>query len=341
MSRRTTSHGNRIGEITMRFFALKGTDQLGGGVAQALGVDLGSHEEREFEDGEHKARPLVSVRGEDVYILHSLAGEPGASPNDKLLRLLFFIATCRENGAARVTAIAPYLAYARKERQTKARDPVSTRYVAQLFEAVGTECLITLDVHNFSAFQNAFRCRTLQLDTGALFVPALRELAGAGPIVVFSPDGGGVKRAQLVKERCETAMGNEVGFGFMEKRRSRGVVSGDLFAGDVSGKTVFLVDDMISTGGTMLRAARACRERGAKQVHAIATHGLLGKGSEALFMDPAIGRIVVTDSVASASKAGAGHEAKLQVLSTAPLIAQAIKRLHANGSISELAGMES
>ncbi|RWB73025.1 MAG: ribose-phosphate pyrophosphokinase [Mesorhizobium sp.] len=325
----------------MRFFALKGTDQLGGAVAQVLGVDLDSHEEREFEDGEHKARPLVSVCGEDVYILHSLAGEPGASPNDKLLRLLFFIATCREDGAARVTAITPYLAYARKERQTKARDPVSTRHVAQLFEAVGTDCLVTLDVHNFAAFQNAFRCRTLHLDSGALLQSMVRELAGAEPIVVFSPDGGGVKRAQLVKERCEAAMSNEVGFGFMEKRRSRGVVSGDLFAGDVGGKTVFLVDDMISTGGTMLRAARACRERDAKQVHAVATHGLFGKGSEALFTDPAIGRIVVTDSVVSASKAGTGREAKLQVLSTAPLIAEAIKRLHANGSISELAGMES
>lgn len=325
----------------MRLFALRETERLGAAVAQALGVSLDPHEERDFEDGEHKARPLVSVRGEDVYVVHNLAGGLGSSPNDKLLKLLFFIATCRENGAARVTAITPYLAYARKERQTKARDPVSTRYVAQLFEAVGIDCLITLDVHNFAAFQNAFRCRTLQLDTGALFVPVLRELAGAEPIVVFSPDGGGVKRAQLVKERCEAAMGNEVGFGFMEKRRSRGVVSGDLFAGDVDGKVVFLIDDMISTGGTMIRAARACRERGAKEVHAVATHGLFSKGAEALFTDPAIGRIVATDSAESASLAGAGREAKLQVLSTAPLIAEAIKRLHANSPISELAGMES
>lgn len=324
----------------MRLFALRETGQLGQDVARVLGIELDPHEERDFEDGEHKARPLVSVRGEDVYVVHSLAGGLRSSPNDKLLKLLFFIATCRENGAARVTAIAPYLAYARKERQTKARDPVSTRYVAQLFEAVGTDCLVTLDVHNFAAFQNAFRCRTLHLDSGALLQPMVRELAGAEPIVVFSPDGGGVKRAQLAKERCEAAMANEVGFGFMEKRRSRGVVSGDLFAGDVDEKVVFLIDDMISTGGTMLRAARACRERGAKQVHAIATHGLFSKGAEALFTDPAIGRIVVTDSVASASKEGAGREAKLQVLSVAPLIAEAIKRLHENGSTSELVGMQ-
>ncbi|RTM11085.1 MAG: ribose-phosphate pyrophosphokinase [Hyphomicrobiales bacterium] len=326
--------------MNMRLFALRETNRLGGHVAKALDVDLDPHEERDFEDGEHKARPLVSVRGQDVYVLHSLAGEQGVSANDKLLKLLFFIATCRENGAARVTAIAPYLSYARKDRQTKARDPVNTRYVAQLFEAVGTDCLVTLDVHNFAAFQNAFRCRTLHLDAGGLFEPALRELAGADPIVVFSPDGGGVKRAQLLKERCEATIGNEVGFGFMEKRRSRGVVSGDLFAGEVDGRVVFLIDDMISTGGTMIRAAHACRERGAKDVHAIATHGLFSKGAEALFIEPAIGRVVVTDSVASVSGVSAGRAAKLRVLSTAPLIAEAIKRLHANGSISELAGME-
>ena len=86
----------------MRLFALKGTDQLGGAVAQALGTRLDPHEERDFEDGEHKARALVSVRGEDVYVLHGLAGEPGSSANDRLIKLLFFIATCRENGAARV-----------------------------------------------------------------------------------------------------------------------------------------------------------------------------------------------------------------------------------------------
>ncbi|WP_027054308.1 ribose-phosphate diphosphokinase [Mesorhizobium erdmanii] len=324
----------------MRLFALRETGRLGGDVARILGVELEPHEERDFEDGEHKARPLVSVRGEDVYVIQSLAGEAGASPNDKLLKLLFYVATCRENGAARVTAITPYFAYARKERQTKARDPVSTRYVAQLFEAVGTDCLVTLDVHNFAAFQNAFRCRTVHLDAGALFLTALRELAGAEPIVMFSPDGGGVKRAQLLKERCEAAMSNEVGFGFMEKRRSRGVVSGDLFAGEVNGKVVFLVDDMISTGGTMIRAAHACRERGAKEVHAIATHGLFSRGAEALFTDTAIGRVVATDSVGSPSKTTSGHEAKLQILSIAPLIAEAIKRLHVNGSISELAGME-
>ncbi len=236
----------------MRFFTLKGSDQLGSAVARAMGSDPDPHEERDFEDGEHKARPLVSVRGEDVYILHSLAGDADSSANDRLTKLLFFIATCRENGAARVTAITPYLAYARMERQPKSRDPVTPRYVAQLFEAVGTDRLVTLDVHNFAAFQNAFRCATVHLDARRIFCPAVQRLAGGQPVVIFSPDGGGVKRADLLRQSYETETGLDAGFGFMEKRRSRGVVSGDLFAGEVDGQVVFLVDDMISTGGTML-----------------------------------------------------------------------------------------
>ena len=157
----------------MKIFALNASRNFGDRVASALNHSLSSHEEREFEDGEHKARPLESVRGEDVYVIQSLHGDPNQSPNDKLCRLLFFLATLRENGAARTTAVVPYLAYARKERQTKARDPVTSRYVAQLFEAMGTDRVVTLEVHNIVAFQNAFRCQTIHLDTRRLFIQHL------------------------------------------------------------------------------------------------------------------------------------------------------------------------
>ncbi|TIS55832.1 MAG: ribose-phosphate pyrophosphokinase [Mesorhizobium sp.] len=325
----------------MRLFALKGSEELGAAAARALAIELDPHEERDFEDGEHKARPLVSVRGKDVYVLHSLAGSAGASANDKLCKLLFFLATCRENGANRVTAVVPYLAYARKDRQTKARDPVTMRYVAQLFEAVGTDRIVTLDVHNFAAFQNAFRCESIHLDTRKLFAPLIGKLAGDLPVTIFSPDGGGVKRAQLLKEALEAETGMEIGFGFMEKRRSRNVVSGELFAGDVGDAAVFIVDDLISTGGTMLRAALACRERGARTVHAIATHGLFGKGANVLFGSQAIDRIIVTDSVPSAALVKADcPAARLEIQPIGPLIGEAIRRLHTQGSISELIGIE-
>ena len=118
-------------------FALGESRQFGARVAHALGVALASHEERAFEDGEHKTRPLVNVRGRDVFVVHSLAGDLDQSANDKLCHLLFFIGALKDAAAARVTALVPYLCYARKDRKTKPRDPVTTRYVAALFEAVG------------------------------------------------------------------------------------------------------------------------------------------------------------------------------------------------------------
>lgn len=320
----------------MRIFALNGTHELGAAVATSMGRQLDPHEEREFEDGEHKTRPLVSVRGQDVYVIHSLTGIGAASANDRLCRLLFFLACCRDNGAERVTAIVPYIAYSRKDRQTKPRDPVTTRYVAQLFEAMGTDCIVTLDVHNLAAFQNAFRCKTVHLDTRHLFVSEIERLAGQRPLVVFSPDGGGVKRAQLLKESFESLTGRQAGFGFMEKRRSSGQVTGELFAGDVEGATVFILDDMISSGGTVLRAARACRERGAVAIHALATHGLFDDGAEQLIDTDAIDRIVVTDSVSSDARRA---PPQLQILSIAPLMAEAIGRLHRRETVSALTGI--
>ncbi len=325
----------------MRLFALKGSEALGAAAAAAIDVRLDPHEERDFEDGEHKARPMVSVRGEDVYVVHSLAGGDGMSPNDRLMKLLFFLATCRDNGAARVTAVVPFLAYGRKDRQTKPRDPVTTRYVAQLFEAVGTDRVVALDVHNFSAFQNAFRCQTVHLSARKLFVPVIEELAGDTDITVFSPDGGGVKRAELLRDAVTDATGRQTGFGFMEKRRSSGVVSGDLFAGEVGGTAVFILDDMISTGGTMLRAAQACRERGAKAVYALATHGLFGGDPSKLIGDAALDRVIVTDSTAAPRRLADDYPpSRLQVVPIGPLIGEAIRRLHANASISDLLEME-
>ncbi|HSG95599.1 MAG TPA: ribose-phosphate pyrophosphokinase-like domain-containing protein, partial [Afifellaceae bacterium] len=119
----------------MQVFALNQTSAFGEAVAKVLGEPLAEHEERNFEDGEHKTRPLQSVRGHDVYVIQSLYGGPDESVNDKLCRLLFFIGALRDNGADRVTAVAPYLAYGRKDRRTKSRDPLTTRYIAMLFEA--------------------------------------------------------------------------------------------------------------------------------------------------------------------------------------------------------------
>lgn len=320
----------------MIFFALAGSDELGRNIADRGGFALSPLEEREFEAGEHKSRPLVSVRGEDVYILHGLHGRPGASANDKLCRLLFFIAACKENGAARVTAIVPYLAYSRKDRQTKARDPVTTKYVAALFEAAGADTVVTLDVHTIMAFQNAFRCTTIHLDTRQLFARHLCKNLSKGKLAVVSPDGGGIKRAQLFRETFQSRAGRPVDFGFMEKRRSAGVVSGTLFAGDVDGRTVFIIDDMICGGGTMLRAAAACREHGAAAVHAVATHALFSGGKPEILSGDVFDSVIVTDSAAPLQLPKSVASGKLRIVSVAPLLAETVTRLHEGRSIEAL-----
>jgi ribose-phosphate pyrophosphokinase len=323
-------------ERRLSLFALHTTAKLGATVAAALDRPLAAHEEREFEDGEHKIRPLEAVRGGDVFILQSLHGEAQQSANDKLCRLLFFIATLKDAGAAHVTVLAPYLCYARKDRRTKPGDPVTTRYVATLFEAVGTDAIVTLDVHNPAAFENAFRCPTTALTAAPLFVAFAKSLA-ADRLCVVSPDPGGTKRADVFREALEKAVGWPVGKAFADKRRSAGIVSGDLFVGEVEGATALIIDDIISTGGTLVRAARAARHAGAKRVLAFVTHGLFMPGAEAAIMDPAIDRIVVTDSVPSFRvNDEEAVRGKIDTLPIAPLLAECIRRLHGGETLTDL-----
>ncbi len=317
-------------------FALGASRPYGERVASALGLPLARHEEREFEDGEHKARPLENVRGRDVYVIHSLYGEPGMSVNDKLVRLLFFIGALKDASAARVTAVCPYLAYARKDRRSKPRDPVSSRYVAQLFEALGCDRMVTLDVHNLAAYQNAFRIPAEHLEARKLFVAWFAARLGDEPIVVVSPDAGGVKRADAVRESLSRALGRPVGSAFMEKRRSEGVVSGEAVVGEVSGMTALVVDDLISGGTTLARAASACKSLGAKRVIAAASHGLFMGEAASVLADPALEKVLVTDAVPPFRLPPALLQSRVEVLDSAPLFAEAIRRLHEGGSLVEL-----
>ena len=275
------------------------------------------------------------MQGADVYVIHSLHGDPSASANDKLCRLLFFIGALKDAGAARVTAVAPYLCYARKDRRTKPNDPVTTRYVAGLFEAVGTDALVTLEVHNPAAFENAFRRRTVTLTATPLFVDHLKRETDQR-LCVVSPDAGGSKRAEMLREALEAARGHPVGNAFAEKHRSAGVVSGELFVGEVAGATALVIDDLISTGTTLLRTARAARQAGARRVIALVTHGLFITGAEQVIADPAIDRVVVTDTV-PAFRIGPGRARdKIDVVPSAPLLAEAIRRLHGNAPLTDL-----
>jgi ribose-phosphate pyrophosphokinase len=319
---------------TLRLFALEGSNDLGRAVAECLGYALNSHEERDFEDGEHKIRPLDAVRGADVYVIHSLHGSPSQSANDKLCRLLFFIGALKDAGAERVTAVTPYLCYARKDRRTKPNDPVTIRYIAGMFEAVGTGRVVALEVHNPAAFENAFRCPTVTLNTAPLFVDYCRGLTDER-LCVVSPDTGGAKRAELFRQTLEAVTGRAVGSAFAEKYRSAGVISGDHFVGDVDGATALVIDDLISSGWTLLRAAKAARQAGAKRVLALVTHGLFMSGAEDVLADDAIDRLIVTDTAAPFRLQSKALQ-KVEMLSAAPLIAETIRRLHENESLTDL-----
>jgi len=304
-------------------------------VVSLLGTRLAPHEEREFEWGQHKVRPLEGVRDADVYVIQSLHGQADLSVNDKLCRLLFFLGALRDAGARRVTAVVPFLSYSRKDRQTQHRDPVTTRYVAALFEAMGVDRVVSLEVHNLAAFQNAFRCRTEHLGARGIFADVLANQFADGDLIVVSPDVGGIKRANSYRDALARRLGRPLPTGFIEKRRSEDVVTGDLVVGDMKGRTAVLVDDMISGGTTLARAADACRRAGAVAVAAVAAHGaFVPNASQALGLAP-LDRIIVLDHIPPA-RLDDTVAAKLLVLESAPLFAEAIRRLHNGISLGDL-----
>lgn len=320
----------------MKLFALNNTRIFGELVAKELNLSLSLHEEREFEDGEHKARPLENVRNQDVFVIHSLYSDAEQSVNDKLCRLLFFISALKDASAKKITAIIPYLCYARKDRKTKSRDPVTTRYIARLLEASGADSVVTMDVHNIQAFQNAFRIPTENLEARKLFGVYLLPLVKDDSSVIMSPDFGGIKRAEQFQRSLAKLLNKELPVIFMEKYRSSGVVSGERVTGDVKDKTVIIIDDLISTGGTIARAAAACKKLGAKKVLAFASHGIFtGTPDETLQKSP-LEQIIVTNTIPPFRLDKTKIKEKVTVLNAAPLFAEAIKRMEEGGSVTEL-----
>jgi ribose-phosphate pyrophosphokinase len=311
----------------MLLFAPKASLDFGTRVADALGVPLSSSEEREFDGGEHKMRPLVDVCNEDAYIVQSTCGDASASANDKLCRLLFFAGALKDAGAARVTAITPYLAYARKDRRTQPSDPVTTRYVAALIEAVGIDRVVTLDIHNEVAFDNAFRCHTVRLEAAEVLAANLAGEICDRPVAVMSPDIGGVKRAQRLRECLVSTLARDVDFAFMEKRRASGIVSGESLVGDVAGRVVIIYDDVIATGTTILRACQAARRAGAQSVYVAAAHAAFLPKATQFFESRAADGVLVTDSIPLRQEFAKWLTSGLRICSVAPLVARAIQDL--------------
>ena len=311
---------------------------LGLAASERAGITLGALEERRYEGGEFKLRPLQSVRDRVVFVVQSLAETSEAPIAQRLVRLLFLIHGLRDAGASRVIAVLPYLAYARKDRRTKPRDPVYTRYVAQQLEAAGTDRIIALDVHNASALDNAFRIPVDHLSALPMMAAHFIQNLPHGKLAVASPDIGGIKRAQLFRELLERKTGHDVELVFVEKRRVGAVISGGTVIGDASGRAVIVLDDLCASGATLIKAAQALHAAGAASVHATVTHCPIEAGLAALAAAAEIAQVVVTDSVGYApSTASLGPRGKVKILPCGALFGCAIARMLSGDPLAPLA----
>jgi ribose-phosphate pyrophosphokinase len=319
-------------------FAPTESHALGLAASERSGIPLASLEEREYAGGEFKLRPLQSVRDRTVFVLQSLA-ETQKSPSAlRLVRLLFLIHGLRDAGAERVVAVIPYLAYARKDRRTKARDPVYTRYVAQQLEAAGADRVVLLDVHNASSVDNAFRVPVDHLSAMPMMAAHFSQHLPHGKLAVASPDIGGIRRAQLFRELLERKTGQEVELVFVEKRRDGEVLSGGTVVGNPRGRAAIVLDDLCSSGTTLIKAATALRAAGAVSVHATVTHTPLEEGLAALAAADDIAQVVVTDSVGHApSLVSLGKRGKVKILPIGELLGCAIARMMSGDPLAPLA----
>lgn len=316
---------------------LRESEALGLAISRAAGIEPVPLEDRAFEAGEFKIRPLSSVRDRTVFVVQSLAGSVDATVSQRLIRLLFLLFALKDCGAARTIAVIPYLAFARKDRRTQPRDPVSMRYVAQLLEASGLDRIIALDVHNPAALDNAFRIPVDHLSATPTFVHEMAQLPAAAQLAVASPDVGGVKRAQILREALERRLGRDIEFAFIEKRRAAGAVFSGRVVGDVSGREVVVLDDLCASGGTLIRAATALRAAGAGAVHVAFTHAPCAAGLAALDAEQDIGRVLLTDSVGSGLQMPADFsEQRFRKLPVAPLLAQAVARMVSGNPLAPL-----
>jgi len=307
-------------------FALSESRKLGEQFALHANLPLAPLEERTFEGGEFKLRPLTSVRDTTVFVVQTLAGSDDASVAHRAMRLLFACFGLRDAGASRIIAVIPYLAYARKDRRTQARDPVNSRYIAQLLETAGVDRVIAVDVHNPAALDNSFRIPVDHLSAIPMFVDHFSTLLAFAPLTVVSPDVGGIKRAQIFRELLQTRVGEPVELAFIEKRRVGGQASSGSVVGQIGGRTAILLDDLCATGGTLTRAATSLREAGATAVHAAFVHAPCLDGLHALARCESIAHIVFTDTVGNALPAEpTALSERITCLPIAPLLGEAAR----------------
>jgi ribose-phosphate pyrophosphokinase len=305
-----------------KLFTANANPALAEEIAEYLGVRLGAAKVARFSDGEICISIEESVRGADVFVI-----QPTCHPvNDNLMELLILIDGLRRASARRITAVVPYYGYARQERKSRARDPISAKLVANLITAAGARRVVTMDLHA-NAIQGFFDIPVDHLPG----VPILSQYflnKGLQDVVVVSPDIGGVTRARDLANR----LGVEIAI--IDKRRpSPNVAEIMNVIGKVEGKTVIMIDDIIDTAGTITQGAQALVEHGAKEVYACCTHPVLSGPALERLEASVIKEVVVTNTIPVPVKK---EGSKIRVLSVAPLLGEAIIRIHEDLSVSKL-----
>ncbi|MCA1723671.1 MAG: ribose-phosphate pyrophosphokinase [Thermomicrobia bacterium] len=307
----------------LQVFSAGANRPLAGAIVNDLGIPLGRALVGAFRNGETRVRIEENVRGSDVFIV-----QPMCSPvNQHLMDLLIMIDAVRRSSAGRITAVIPYYAYAKQEKKTVGREPISAKLVANLLVTAGVDRVLTVDLHA-PAIEGFFDIPVDHLRAAPILANYIKR-EGFQELVVVSPDAGGVARADDFRSRIGGGLAI-----FSKMRHAPDTAAMLDMVGEVSGKTAIIIDDMISTGGTLIEAAQQLRERGALAVFAAAVHGVFADGALAQIAESRIERLWVTDTLLIDNAIATG--ARIAVLSVAPLLAQAIQRIHKDLSVSSL-----
>lgn len=308
-------------EGRLQIFTGNSHPELAAAISRELEVDLGRAIVSKFKNGETRVKLDENVRGADVFVI-----QPTSEPvNDYIMELLLMIDALRRASAARITAVIPYYGYAKQEKKTSGREPISAKLVANLLTTAGANRVLAIDLHS-PAIEGFFDIPVDHLRGTPLLARAFRSQY-PGEIVVVSPDAGGVGRAQDFRTRAKGSLA------IISKQHPDADKTEMLdIVGDVDGKTAVIVDDMISTGGTLVEAAKLLKSRGAEKIYVCATHGIFAGNALEIIAESEIDEIFVTDTIPLPND----YPGKVSVVSVAPLFAEAIMRTHKGMSISAL-----
>ena len=309
----------------MKVFSGNSNRQLAEAICAYLKVPLGKASVRRFADQEIFVEVQENVRGEDVFLVQS-SSYPA---NDNLMELLIMIDAMRRSSARRITAVIPYFGYARQDRRASGRTPISAKLVANLITEAGADRVLTLDLHA-GQIQGFFDIPTDNLFAVPILTRDIKATYDLDNVVVVSPDVGGVVRARALAKRL-----NDRNLAIVDKRRERAGESEVMnIVGDVEGKDCLLIDDIVDSGGTLCNAADAILAAGASSVTAYITHGVLSGGAVDRVASSQLRELVITDSIQPPTKVLTARN--IRVISTAPLIGEAINRTSLEESVSSL-----